>query len=532
MKTNIKILAASLIAAGFGLSACQDLDTLPGTSYVSTEQKEEVINSNPEMATAGVVGIASTYTPYDAVYTTHIDFGWPSVMLLSDASTADMVGFNTGYNWFSSGGTFDYGNNNNYFNNLTWYHAFKVIRSSNAVLASIPADTDNKELMLYAAQGYANRAFMYFQLAQYFQYTYKGHESLPCVPVITNENADQAAADGAPRATVQEVYDQILSDLGTAIDLLTKSGLSTSIMADTGAKRFVSLGTAYGIRARVNLVMNNWTAAAADARSAITSSGATPASIAEVSCPSFWSSDDNNWMWCVYVSESDDVVQTGIINFPSHMGSLNYGYASVGAWRRINKTLYNSIPESDVRKGWFLDDAAVSANLNPTQQAYLSGHGAPAYTQVKFAPYQNVVDQTVNASDIPLMRVEEMYLIEAEATAMAGNAAAGKSLLESFIQTYRNPSYTCSASTPAAVQEEVWMQRRVELWGEGIAYTDLLRLNKGIDRRGGGWPTEWVYNVPAPLKPLLIPQNEMQNNSKIGDNNETWGRPSPVDDYE
>ncbi|MDE6835815.1 MAG: RagB/SusD family nutrient uptake outer membrane protein, partial [Muribaculaceae bacterium] len=218
--------------------------------------------------------------------------------------------------------------------------------------------------------------------------------------------------------------------------------------------------------------------------------------------------------------------------FPSHMGSLNYGYASVGAWRRINKALFNNIPESDVRKGWFLDENGVSPNINAAQQAFLNGNGVIPYTQVKFAPYENVINASTNASDVPLMRVEEMYLVEAEATAMAGNAAAGKSLLENFVKTYRDPSYTCTASTPADVQEEVWMQRRVELWGEGFALTDLFRLNKGIDRRGGGWPTEWVYNVPAPLKPYLIPQNEMQNNGKIGDNNETWNKPNPVDDFE
>lgn len=54
------------------------------------------------------------------------------------------------------------------------------------------------------------------------------------------------------------------------------------------------------------------------------------------------------------ISETDRVVTTGICNFPSHMGSLNYGYATVGAWKRINKKLYEkNINETDARKGWF-----------------------------------------------------------------------------------------------------------------------------------------------------------------------------------
>ncbi|MDE6443444.1 MAG: RagB/SusD family nutrient uptake outer membrane protein, partial [Muribaculaceae bacterium] len=70
----------------------------------------------------------------------------------------------------------------------------------------------------------------------------------------------------------------------------------------------------------------------------------------------------------------------------------------------------------------------------------------------------------------------------------------------------------------------------IELWGEGFCYTDLLRLGKGLDRRGAGWESQWVYNVPAPLKPLLIPNGEMEANSAITTNNDAWSMPSPVDD--
>lgn len=46
------------------------------------------------------------------------------------------------------------------------------------------------------------------------------------------------------------------------------------------------------------------------------------------------------------------------------------------------------------------------------------------------------------------MRVEEMYLIKAEAEAMSGNLAAGKSTLENFVQAYRDPSFVSKATSP------------------------------------------------------------------------------------
>lgn len=525
---NISEYAAGLVLVSMTMTACNDLDTLPDNYYVTSGQKEESIKINPALAQAGVVGISSTYNQYMAVYENHIDFGWPSVLMLAESSGQDFVGLNTGYNWFSYGGAYNFGNNNNYLNNLSWYYAYKIINSANTVLSTIPEDTTDPQLQMYAAQGYANRAYIYFTLAQLFQETYKGHESMPCVPIITNKNSDDVAANGAPRATVEEVYAQILSDLDTAIEFISASGLTVDRLADTGSKRFVSLATAYGLRARVNLVMNNWAAAASDAKNAIDHSDCTPYSIAEASKPAFNNADDHNLMWCVFIQPNDRVVTSGIVNWASHMGSLNYGYASVGAWRKINIALYNTIADTDCRKGWWLNADAQSANLSAPQKETIEGYGAPAYTQVKFAPYENVLETTSNSTSVILMRIEEMYLIQAEATAKAGGD--GKTLLENFVKTYRDPSYTASEAG-LNFEDEIWRQRRIELWGEGLAYFDLLRLNKGIDRRGGGWDIDWVYNIEAPLKPLLIPNSETQNNKALGENNPTWSKPTAVSDY-
>ncbi|MBD5419667.1 MAG: RagB/SusD family nutrient uptake outer membrane protein [Bacteroides sp.] len=529
---NIAAYALGPMMVASALTACNDLDTLPDNYYVTSGQKEDAIATNPSLAKAGVVGIASTYNQCGAVYgeDQHFDFGWPSVLMLLESAGTDMVAPNIGYNWFRTASRYDLGNNNNVVNNMSWYYGYKVINSANTVINNIPEDTEDKELQLYAAQGYANRAYVYFTLAQLYQYTYKGNEDKACVPILTNKNSDEAAANGAPRATVREVYAQVMEDLDKAIEMLTASGLSVDRLADTGSKRFVSLGTAYGLRARVNLVMNEWAAAASDAANAISHSGCTPYSIAEASRPAFNNADDHNLMWCVYVQPTDRVVTSGIINWPSHMGSLNYGYASVGAWRMINKALYESISATDCRKGWWLDEEGQSKNLSAAQQELMSpaGYGAPAYAQVKFGPYENVLQTTSNSTSPCLMRVEEMYLIQAEATARSGGD--GKSILENFVKTYRDPSYTCTLSGEEFL-DEVWRQRRIELWGEGLSYLDLLRLNKPLDRRGGGWDIEWVYNVEAPLKPLLIPNGEVEANKALGHNNDTWSKPNAVDDF-
>ena len=158
-----------------------------------------------------------------------------------------------------------------------------------------------------------------------------------------------------------------------------------------------------------------------------------------------------------------------------------------------------------------------------------------AYVQVKFAPYNNVVASSTNANDIFLMRVEEMYLIKAEAEAMGGATATGVATLESLIKTYRDPEYTCTASSATDVQEEIFRQRRIELWGEGLIWYDIMRLNKGVDRRGCGFPdASRIFNIPAGDNILLwrIPEAECQANAALRGLDQPTTIPTPVSDVE
>ena len=338
-----------------------------------------------------------------------------------------------------------------------------------------------------------------------------------------------AALEGAPRATVEEVYTLILSDITSAIDNLESAQAAGVTRAD---KRYFDLAVAYGIRARVNLTMQKWTEAAADATKAIAETSAVPTGLTEANKPAFMDIAEKNWMWGIIISETDRVVTSGIVNWISHMGSFNYGYANFSGGKQINKLLYATISDSDVRKGWWTDADGVSENLTTEQQATIDSYGYTPYTQVKFAPYQNVMKNSTNANDIPLMRVEEMYLIKAEAEAMSGG---GNATLIDFVTTYRDADYSFASTNGAEIQEEVFRQRRIELWGEGLNWYDIMRLNKPVDRRGAGFPNAPViFNIPAgdPLLLWRIPQKEIIANPALSeeDNNPTAPTPTPVAD--
>ena len=170
--------------------------------------------------------------------------------------------------------------------------------------------------------------------------------------------------------------------------------------------------------------------------------------------------------------------------------------------------------------------------MTTEQQATIDSYGYNPYTQVKFAPYNNVMENSTNANDIPLMRVEEMYLIKAEAEAMSGG---GNATLVDFVSTYRDAGYSFASTNGTDIQNEVYRQRRIELWGEGLNWYDVMRLNKPVDRRGGGFPNAtMVFNISAgdPLLLWRIPQKEIIANPALSeeDNNPTAPTPTPVAD--
>ena len=210
------------------------------------------------------------------------------------------------------------------------------------------------------------------------------------------------------------------------------------------------------------------------------------------------------------------------------------GYPAVGVYRKINKKLFETISPTDVRKGWWCDETGYTPNVDAAHANILYGYfdskDEAAYVNVKFDTYQSMFSGMCYLNDLPLMRIEEMILTLAEAQAMSGDTGSALNTLNNFIQTYRDPNYNFSSTSATDIQDEIWNQRRVELWGEGIAYFDLLRLKKPMDRVGGGFEPSVCFNIPAgdPLLIYLIPQAEMQSNPGLTTNNPEGATPTPV----
>lgn len=534
---NNRYFVALLGSAMLLTTSCSDLDTNPSGSTMSDGQLNEVLAQDPSKLKSEVSGMYANMIEYGAITqwygsARHYDFGYASTMMMMDASGQDEPSQVSGYNWYNKPLRFVDRTANSETTYFIWNQCYKNIKVANDVLKSVDLENLSDVAKSYVGQAYAMRAFEYFTLIQIYQFSYKGHEDAAGVPIVTEKTAE-AEANNNPRAAVKDVYKQIMDDLNTAIDYLTDS---------RSAKSEINRQVACGLRARVNLVMQNWSDAAADAKKA--AEGYTPLSKDAAAAPGFNDVSASNWIWGNIVDESNDIVQSGILNFPSMMCSFTgNGYSPTYACRMINSKLWKEIPSTDVRKGWWIDENLNSPIVNPKYVVhkedededgnvvkYLAVYNQTGdevaditepYTNVKFGAYKNQYGNELNACDIPLMRVEEMILIQAEATAMGGNVEEGKRILENFVRTYRDPSYTCNATTAEGVQDAVWFQRRVELWGEGFSFTDLLRLKKPLDRTGANYEVSVRFKLPAesPIFLYLIPEDEENHNEALVGNN-------------
>ena len=540
MKTNKYIKA--LLPVLF-LASCSAMDEMvPEGSTITSDQVQNTTSAIPDRSEADVAGIYSyagqPFAVLGASQGAHNDFGYPSICMAQDSNGPDMVCSNSGYNWFSV--SYDYSDRQYnyivcYLRYSFFYNQIKLCNDVLAPFAGMDYSAQAAESRHAIGQALAVRAFDYLGLAPYYQFRYADSKDLPCVPIVSETMTQEEYTDN-PRASVETVYKKIIGDLTTAIELLADYSRGSD-------KTKVDRQVAYGLRARAYLSMGMYAEAAADAEMAM--DGYTPYSMTEVGRPAFCNLTDHNWMWGI-LQESDQ--QGGLISWPSHLGSFTaVGYTTgTGVYKRINPLLYDKISDTDVRKGWWTNDRNTSPLLDEIEWNGVTGAAIATleipdvevafqnYTVVKFG-MKSGIGSTDNASDWPIMRAEEMILTQAEGLAMSGHESEARQILENFVRTYRDPEYVCEATEATALQNEIWKQRRIELWGEGFSMFDIMRLKKPVVRIHGNsigsWPNAYAFNI-APDDPYLLlrfPQQETNTNKGVSSLDNSGGSaPKPM----
>lgn len=500
MKTKIfKSVLAVAIASPALLTSCIE-ETVP-TQLVTDSQLAE----SPKASEALLWEMTAIYNKFNTLGADqHYDWGYGSIMHIRDVMTEDYAVASSSYDHYSAWEQ-DLNIGESYMTTqFVWTYFWKQVRTANNVLRDMPAveaatDAQRGSIAIASAQ----RASMYLDLARMYEFlpndktsniNADGNDVLNLTVPIVSESTTEEEAKNNPRVSRQVMAEFILHDLDVAEANIEKTSRLDKTMPD--------LAVVYGLKARYYMWLEDYANARDYARKAIDKSGAKPLSEDELTSVTngFNTLSVSSWLWGMQTTKEDRVVTSGILNWTSWVcNETEFGYASEGPKPMVSKEMFTRISDTDCRKKWWVGTKGsahnkklefVNDNFNIENAS--AERAVCEYGSIKFRPGSGDPNlySVACVVGIPLMRVEEMYFIEAEAAEHV-SPGAGKALCETFMKTYRDPNYTFptkggNVDGMTAAVEEIVFQKRVELWGEGQTFYDFKRLNISVDRASAG----------------------------------------------
>ncbi|MDY3848073.1 MAG: RagB/SusD family nutrient uptake outer membrane protein [Prevotella sp.] len=525
MKTKRKILTmAMMVGAAWGLAGCIE-ETLPADgSAIESQIKDAGLESS-------INGISTQMTQGYLVYGTNTheaDMSYPMFMIASTEMMGDMYagGSNSGYDWFRA---FNCMNENmgstGYYAYLPWRTLYMYVKSANDAIRTFkaiesPSQTDEN----HVAQAYAYRAFDYYMLMVYFEpkaniYTDCSKVIGLTVPIVTDETTEKQAHNN-PRVSHETLMDFIIADLDKAEEIFLKNNY-------TASTRFApDLAVVYGLKARAYMWDEQYMLAYEYADKAIKAAeaqGAEMMSKGELTNPnSAFAVATSGWMWYGHYSAENLNNLSNLAGMLSAEASWSYSDLTKPI---IDASLFNKMNKSDYRRKQFLAPDRKKGDYQTCRdEDFLES--APDYLALKFrCANGNYKDYTVGAAtDVPFMRLEEMYLLRAEAAGMSQGVGTGVTLLTDWVKKYRDPYYSTNITTERDLQLAVLDQMRLEFWGEAVAFFSAKRIQPGVMQyyEGTNAPANIYYINAEGIKPnwnFVIPNSEVQSNRAIQNNN-------------
>ena len=371
-------------------------------------------------------------------------------------------------------------------------------------------DTELDRLESYCGEAYFARALAYSELIKLYCVDYKSDEAAKNELGVVLKTKYYENLPKIERATLYESYQQVLSDLDKAAELLKLDEDYDPAIDGALYNNSVYFNeyTVYALRARVALYMRDYEAAIKYSSKIIDSDMFFLSSV-----HSQYSSTMNyyDYMW-QYDLSSEVIWKVGFTstNYGGALGTVFFNYD------------YQSFKPDYVPAQWVLDLYGYGANdlryntfFYEAQTGY--SHGLTWPLLYKYWGNQSLYSeaQLLNVSMPKVFRLSEQYLIRAEAYCQLETpdyAKAGKDISTLLAARCTNASVALNASNAMDIIEE---ERIKELYMEGFRLQDLKRWGKGFERT----PQDQSLSNGSSLKiaadnPLFvwpIPQHEIES---------------------
>lgn len=406
----------------------------------------------------------------------------------------------------------------NQWSNEMYYCCYNGISRANTVLDRIRNKNFSEEF-INSVVGEAKflRAFYYFQLVQTF-----GGVPLYLTEVTGVNNAF------LPRASVDEVYKQIIDDVTEAIDKLKAPQFPQSGRATQGSARM--------LLAKVLLTKpeHDYENAETQLREIMkmgyeleqnykdifeTSNKNNKESLFEVQYQQGDQGQHSDWLYYFIPRTANAYIMTGVPDG----STLNWG-----GWNTPTQDLIDSYESNDLRINVSI---AVAAGHNDENDYFIcdkvlsmdeaANHNYPV-TYYFVNKYRHEHAKVYNTNDNwPVYRYADVLLLLAECSLHTGNTAEALSLMN---QVRRRAGL---GELSSVTEEDIANERRHEFAFENQRWYDLVRIGKAIEvmneygkkvKKQFPYLQERTYKVTMEKLLFAIPYREMQINSQLKQN--------------
>lgn len=308
-----------------------------------------------------------------------------------------------------------------------WDVSYNQIFNANVVLEGIekvkPAISEVAQWNSIKGSGLFFRAFAFYNLLQVYAKTYDSTTANKDLGIPLRLNSDVNIK--SVRATVQQSYNQVISDLKQSLTLLPVNPLY---------KSRPSKPAAFAMLAKTYLMMGDYSKALVYADSCLQL----------FSTLLDYNSLDTSASYPIPKLNNETIFYSGLTNY--------------AIFKRpdfnVDSTLYNSYDSNDLRKIIFFRN--VNGNMNYRGSYEQSG--------VLFGG----------------LATDEIYLIRAECYARQGDAEKAMDDLNMLLKSrWKSGTFVpMTATTAGEALSKILLERRKELCFRGIRWSDLRRLNK------------------------------------------------------
>lgn len=434
MKKIIYSIGITLLAVAF--HSC-DLDTSP-----TNAAEDRLVFDNAASAEKILNGTWANL--FDSYFGTYQNPGWASLFRASDAMGNDVAVQPGKYGYIAH---YSFTNVNSTSSGTVsgiWNYAYQTIDNMNHLITRIdgvPGDANLKKRV--KAQAHAFRGYMYLNLVTHFSFAYSKDSNAFSIPIYLEPTT--ITTPGKPRVTVKEVYKQVEEDLLAAYNNI--DGYKRGERKHKFDKNVIA-----GILARLYLQKEDWSNSQKYADIAQSASRW----MTQADYLSGFNEQSNaEWIWG-HGQTTDQSTASYHFNYIDVSSPASYYYSFMA-----DPNFKGLFDTNDIRSQLFEWDTT----------RYVGGL---MYKKFKF--------RSNGTGDIVLMRKAEMVLIEAESFARLGQLVSAISKLDELRAARGAQTPDLSTLSQNELIDVILIERRKELFGEGFSLSDILRLQRAVER--------------------------------------------------